>query len=153
MDLKQAISQAWADADSNAQARDNLKSIAQADQDVMDELMRPHLDAAIARVIGDAKRAERRAIWTRPTGPDVIVSRLAKEAANTLYDMRLPSGQRLGDAFREDVAAARVVYQENADANQQKANFLGRVLSLVDEGKRVRDCVSLEQLEGFKVAA
>ena len=150
MDLKQAVSQAWADADSNAQARDNLKAIAQADQAVMDELMQPHLDAAIARAIGDAKRAERRVIWTRPAGPDVIVARLAKEAASTLYDMRLPSGQRLGDAFRDDVAAAQAVYQVNADMNRQKADFLGRVLSLVDEGKRVRDCVSLEQLEEFR---
>lgn len=73
--------------------------------------------------------------------------------------MVLPGGCLLGEAGHNELAAARDLWQQNADSNARRATWAGAIIAALPKGKRVKDAFSNEKLEelsaqiGLKEAA
>lgn len=150
--LHAAIAEAWAQAESNEQARDRLLAIMQDDPEVLALATEPHLPGIAAQLTARHKIARRAYLWSRPSAPDARVSAMARINAVSLLDMRLPSGKRLGDATGAEVAEAADYYAEAARRHNDKARFFRAVVSRVGAKKTVGDVLTDAELEEIKDA-
>lgn len=160
MDVKEAVYQAWENANDENQACENLLRMMKDDRRLYRAVMQPH-EAYVARgLIGDAKRGQRRAIWdksvttwTRPVGPDERAKVLAQINSLTIMDMRLRSGKRLGDAVRTEVEGERDYYSKMSDHMADKARFFGIVAEKMTDKQTVAEAFKPDDLEAVRVAA
>ena len=148
-----AIKKAWEGAKSNDEAATALLSMAKGDNELMSDLMEPHLDRIVREAVGEYKRDVRGYIWTRPVAPDNRVAALARANALSLFDLRLPSGLRLGDATAKDVAEARDYYASEASKMAAKAGFFGALVEVMKGGKTVQEQFDATDLEKLRYAA
>lgn len=149
----EAIKQAWAQAQTNAEAVENLKAAMDRDPDLYREIMDPHVENAARAAITRAKLSERTYLWTRPAAPDNRVKALTRSNAVTLLDMRLTNGQRLGDADKASVTAEAEYYQIATRNMAAKASFFDAIAQRLKPGQTVRQALSPPELEEIKNAA
>lgn len=121
-----------------------------ADADLYRELMAPMEQAAILRALGAERGRERRAIWNRPAAADDRVAALAQSNADSLFDMRLSSGKRLGDATRADVGAEATYYGTRAADMTAKAGFFRRIADRLTEDATVAQAFSAADLDALR---
>lgn len=150
--LAAAVREAWSGAETNAEATDRLLAIMQSDMSVYAAAMAPHERRVAANLVAQNKIIRRAYIWSRPAAPDNRVAALSRANAVSLYDMRLPSGKRLGDATRDDVAAASADYASRAQWNADKARFFNAVARRMGNTGTVSSALTAAQLEEIKNA-
>lgn len=160
MEVSEAIKEAWDNADSVDQACDNLKKMMDADRDLHNAVINPHVDEIIRGLINKSKQSDRRHIWSRtttdwqrPTSPDERAKVLAKINTATIMDMRLRSGKRLADAMKDEVANERDYYSHMSEHMGDKARFFGIIADKMKDGKTVAQVFKTQDLEAMRVAA
>jgi hypothetical protein len=118
---------------------------------LMDPLLRESCYNAISAQI----RAKRQKVYNtpQPSKAKARASVAALAAGNGLFDFPLPGGLRLGDAMRDDVAAAAAFYQSQATDMGHKAAWLGLILHALPKGKKVKDALTAAKLEALKEEA
>lgn len=152
MNLSEAISAAWDGAQSNVEALENLLAIMRAEPEVYTAAMEPHERAVAQALVAGFKRERRAYIWSRPSAPDDRVKALTRANAVSLYDMRLPSGKRLGDAVRADLVEAAAFYADLAKRNDDKAKFLAAVAQKMKGARPVSAVWTAAELEDIRNA-
>lgn len=160
MDVKEAVSQAWGNANDENQACENLLRMMKDDRSLYRAVMQPHEAEVVRGLIGDAKRGQRRQIWsksvatwTRPIAPDERAKVLARINTLTIMDMRLRSGKRLGDAVRAEVEGERDYYSKMSDHMADKARFFGVIADKMKKNQTVSQAFKPQDLEAVRVAA
>lgn len=152
MELHEAISEAWAGAQSNADALENMLALMAANPDVYAAAMEPHERSIAQALVAGFKRERRAYIWNRPSAPDSRVEALTRANAVSLFDMRLPSGKRLGDAVKSDLVEAAAFYADLAKRNDDKAKFLAAVAQKMKGARTVSSVWSAAELEEIRNA-
>lgn len=144
--LDTAVRMAWHGADSTEEAADRLLAHMRDDAALYNILMAPHERRIVMEAVGSYRRRERATIWHHDPRPDQRVAALARVNTQSLLDMRLPSGRRLGDATHDDVVAAAEDYKARAGWNMEKSRFFAKVAKRTPQGKRVGDVLSAADL-------
>jgi hypothetical protein len=117
-------------------------------------LMDPLVRLACYNVVSQQIRSKRKAVYkTKQPSKKKAKASVAALAAGNLLDFPLPGGLRLGEATRNDVAAAQAFYASQASDMGHKARWLGMVLHALPKGKKVKDAITPAKLEAFKVEA
>jgi hypothetical protein len=160
MTVKEAIRDAWSDAETADQACHNLKRMMEADKTLYRAVMQPHVDGVVRSIIGEEKRQERRKIWSktmkdwsRPVQPDERASVLAQINSMSIMDMRLRSGKRLADAMKAEVVSEKEYYAHMSDHMGDKARFFGIIADKMKDGKTVSQVFKPNDLEALRDAA
>jgi hypothetical protein len=91
--------------------------------------------------------------YTRPTGPDARARRAGRRNRAALMRDFLPGNVRLGQATREQVAAAAEKYATAARAHGVKARFLTLIADRMDEGQTVADRFAESDLAALRQEA
>jgi hypothetical protein len=148
--IEWAVARAWDNAQSNEDACEALLAMMERDPELYRLIMQPNArTTAMARVCA-FKRAERAAIWHRPSDPDRRVHLLARSNRLSLLDLRLPSGKRLGDATKIEVLEAAQTYDDLAASNESKAVWLKRIAKKMPDTGAVQDVLNAQELEDLK---
>ena len=147
-----AVRAAWELARDTDEAVAALLAMMVDDPALYHEIVTPASAAAAARgAIGEYRRQQRSRMFSaefrRPAGPDHRVAMLARTNAETLFDMRLPSGIRLGDATRSDLNDAVDTYLTQIAVLKRRWVFFGSVAKRVKEGQSVREVWTEAELE------
>ena len=98
-------------------------------------------------------RDARKDVWRRPAGPDQRVVALARINSTALLDFRLPSGQRLATAGRDEVGAAAGFYLRQAADMGWKGRWLERIGAALPEGRTVAQAFGEADLAAMQEAA
>lgn len=150
-DIKQeAVKQAWDGAVDNDDALERLLDAMERDQDVMQAIMAPYYRTAAREALGGYKRSQRSYFFVRPAAPDNRVAMLAKTNQETMLDMRLPSGIRLGDAVKDDLTEAYEYYTKQAKYATQRSVFFSAVAKRLDKNQKVSEVWSASELEELR---
>lgn len=147
-----AVRQAWETAQTNTEAGENLLSMMRADPELWREVLEPFERQAASLAVQRRKIQQRNYLFNRPSAPDDRVKMLARTNAVTLLDSRLPSGKRLGDATREDVAQAAEFYAGRATIMAGRATFYRTVGEKLRGKKTVAQVWTAAQLEEIRDA-
>jgi len=152
--FESVVASAWDGAETNAEAAENLLSMMRSDPNVYRQIMEPHEKTAASQAVNGYKQRQRHRLWTRPSAPDARVDALARGNAGSLFEMRLPSGKRLGDALRDEVEDAAQTYHDLAEWNAAKARFFKAIAEKMPPRakKRVADVLTAAELEELKNA-
>lgn len=148
-----AIARAWATAQDNATAAENLLRMMQADDELYREVVAPFERQAAMLAVQRKKLQQRGYVWNRPTAPDERVAALARTTALSLLDIRLTSGKRLGDATVQDVRREAEFYEARAREHGAKALFYTRIAERMKGRKTVAQVWSAAELEDIRDAA
>lgn len=148
--LAQAVRDAWDGAADTQAAAARLTAMVRADADLYRDLMAPMEQAAIMQALRAHRGVERRAIWNRPAQADDRVAALAQSNADSLFDMRLSTGKRLGDATRADVGAEAAYYGTRAADMTAKAGFFRRIADRLADDRTVAQAFSAADLESLR---
>ncbi len=126
-----------------------LREVAK-DTALREALLAPWEREAAKHAISGAIRSERRAIWSRPAGPDARVGALANAVRRSLLDFRLPGGLPLRLATAAEIAEAAETYRKRAEDEAGKSRWLRRVEAALPDGKRVGDVMDDAALEKLR---
>lgn len=147
-----AVRQAWENAKTNTEAEHNLLTMMQGDEDLWREVLAPFEKQAAALAVQRRKIQQRSYLFNRPSAPDTRVKMLARTNAETLLDSRLPSGKRLGDATKDDLAEAEQHYSDASVVMAARASFYHVVAAKLRGQSTVAQVWSAAELEEIKNA-
>jgi hypothetical protein len=116
-------------------------------------MLEPYRAGAARDLVRAVVRDTRKDVWRRPVGPDLRVISLARINSTALLDFRLPGGQRLAIAGREEVAAAAGFYLRQAADMAWKGRWLERIAAAVPEGRTVAHAFGEVELAAMREAA
>lgn len=133
-----------------------LEKRVRKEPDLREALTEPLIASACFDAVRAVCRKQRRIVWSPPTSPASASAgqdRVVHLAAGTLMMFPLPGGKRLGDATREDVAAAGQFYAAQSADMAHKARWLQLVAQSLPDKKKVRDVLSDERLRDLQMEA
>lgn len=128
-------------------------------------LLEPYLETACREAVRRQIQSIRREVWTASKGkragssaPSAVVeqqqrARVVQLAAGTLMMFPLPGGKRLGEATREEVAAAAEFYAKQSADMGAKANWLRLIGQSLPEGKKVAEILTDRRLQELQAEA
>ena len=148
--LVQLAQQCVAAHDSVDAAVDALLADVAGQPDLEAAMLAPYRTGAARDLVRVVVRGARQDVWRRPAGPDQRVVALARINSTALLDFRLPGGQRLAFAGRDEIAAAAGFYLRQAADMGWKGRWLERIAAALPEGRTVAQAFSEAALAAMR---
>jgi hypothetical protein len=116
-------------------------------------MLAPYRAGAARDLVRVVVRDARKDVWRRPAGPDQRVVALARINSTALLEFRLPGGQRLAFAGRDEVTAAADFYLRQAADMGWKGRWLERVAAALPRGRTVAQAFGEADLAAMQEAS
>lgn len=134
-----------------------MEQVVRANRALRDELTEPLIAGACYGAVRTQCRAVRRQIWSPPRREIARThadgARRILRHAETLLAFPLLGGRHLGEAQREEVAAAAEFYATQAGDMATKARWLQLIAQSLPKGRKVADVLTEERLRELREAA
>ncbi|WP_156453760.1 hypothetical protein [Methylobacterium sp. CCH5-D2] len=142
-----------------------LEARVRRDRALRDALTDPLLATACYTAVAVQVRQARRSVWAAPAASRQEAAaapqrrapedarRVAQLAAGTLAMFPLPGGKRLGEATREEIAAAASFYEAQSADMADKARWLRLIAQSVPHAKKVGDVLNERRLRELQTEA
>lgn len=137
-------------------ATDEMEKAVLADNQLFHELMQSYVRQACYDLLRGLVRTERGNIWNAPNAGQATSGSLNTAVAGTvtrLMDLRVPSGKRLGDCSKDEVAEAAYFYYKQAENMAHKYHWFQAIEKGLPENKIVRQVFTEAALDNLRSAA